>query len=233
MTYHPFWYKGHTHLQLPGQGVPTHSTRQLSASSASRRGSHRPGSAGRGDSAGGLPPESPAGFGDPLLTEAQAGLRREGFRGGALAYKQHQILDGPWGARPTRIGVYSRSCQNHHQGFTEGCTGQWGAQTLIGGLGPGRKGMGGGPQLSSPSNAMGKGSSSGQLPFPAPPCPVSLGGGGLRDVGRECSVSGPRRGRALGWGSPASHALTTLISQGTVMGACQVPLLPWLIEGRG
>lgn len=68
-----------------------------------------------------------------------------------------------------RIAIYSRSCQNHHQGFTKGCQGNEEAQTLIGGCRSlEESGMGGGTPAVPPHLMPQKKSSSGQLPSQSP-----------------------------------------------------------------
>lgn len=79
--------------------------------------------------------------------------------------------------------------------------------------------MGGGtPAVPPPSNATEKGPPLAGSP-PYPPSPVFLRGRWAGDLGRGCSVSGPQEGEGnWGKGPPFSHALTTLISQGTDIG---------------
>lgn len=121
-----------------------------------------------------------------------------------------------------RIAIYSQSCQNHHQGFTKGCQGnEDGSNTDWGLSGVWREvEWVGEPQLSLPHLMPQKRVLLWPAPLPIPQVQFFSGGGGLgtQEEG-VCSVSGPQEGEGnWGKGPPFSHALTTLISQGTDIG---------------
>lgn len=85
------------------------------------------------------------------------------------------------GATPMRIAIYSRSCPNHHQGFTTGCKGERGGSNTDEGQEFGGRGNGGGtPAVPPSSNATERGPPLAGSP-PHPPRPASL-----EEVGWGC-----------------------------------------------
>lgn len=66
--------------------------------------------------------ESPTAPGVSEIEAPSAPKRQTDCKPQARGRRGHRTHEWDWGSSmPMRIAIYSRSCQNHHRGFTEGC----------------------------------------------------------------------------------------------------------------